>query len=541
MIELQRNSLVPHSKAQSDLRGLEQRASQQRYKYRRGINALPLPTAAQLLSSSAQYLSRLPHRYLLHVVITLTVPLALVLGQVSFRTSDMHQSPTAVPSLMLSDTLALAPISLDQQSSYQAPLGLSVGDPPLEWDESLPMPISLSGNPELLGPPVVPGSISGDVVRLRGGPGREYDELGRISGGSPIQIIGRFGEWLQIRESVNKPSFWVAAELVDVAEAAISIVPDVPQALIPVAPPAKVGTVIEEKLNLRDGPGTNYISLLQLASGQSVDLIQQYQDWLYVSAGEQSGWLKSEFLTIGENILARVPVAQTIPDANPALVGVINENKVNLRGGPGSVYAKSGTVDAGQEVSLLARHKDWYKVQLSNGTKAWIFSDLLRVPPMVNRRVPVTNNIPAPPTVRRTTTSRGGNPVNIPASGDVASFAVQFVGYRYAWGGTSPSRGFDCSGFVRYVYSQYGISLPHSSGGQYSSAYGSFVGSINNLAPGDLVFFVRTGGRGITHVGIYIGGGRMVHAMAPGLGVQVSSLWSDYWLGHYYGALRVNR
>ncbi|HEX9372819.1 MAG TPA: C40 family peptidase, partial [Roseiflexaceae bacterium] len=127
------------------------------------------------------------------------------------------------------------------------------------------------------------------------------------------------------------------------------------------------------------------------------------------------------------------------------------------------------------------------------------------------------------------------------ASGDVASYAVKFVGSRYAYGGTNP-RGFDCSGLTSYIYGKFGVGLPHNAGSQFSTRYGASVGSPDNLKPGDLVFFVRTGGhRGISHVALYIGGGRIVHAMTPRYGVQVSNVNDSYWASHYYGAIRPNR
>ena len=88
---------------------------------------------------------------------------------------------------------------------------------------------------------------------------------------------------------------------------------------------------------------------------------------------------------------------------------------------------------------------------------------------------------------------------------------------------------------------QYGVYLPHNAAAQWYSGQGVYVESINHLVPGDLVFFAGTSGAGISHVGIYVGGGRFVHAMMPGLGVQVSDLWEPYWLAHYYGAMRVYR
>ncbi|HEX5689963.1 MAG TPA: NlpC/P60 family protein, partial [Roseiflexaceae bacterium] len=299
----------------------------------------------------------------------------------------------------------------------------------------------------------------------------------------------------------------------------------------------------------RDGPGTNYIALTKLNAGSQLDLLERYQDWFHVGIpGGSDGWVRSDFLAINQGVTERVLVAEAIPDPNPALVGTITDNGVNLRKGPDSRYAKVGGVGAGATVALIGKYKDWFRVSLENGTKAWVFNDFLNTTERVIRRVPVSKDFPALPVVTRASaSSRAGtgasaNLANIPASGDVASYAVRFAGSRYKYGGTSPASGFDCSGFTSYVYSKFGVRLPHSSGAQFSTAYGARVGAMSNLQPGDLVFFVGTGGhRGISHVALYIGGGRIIHAMTPRYGVQVSNINERYWVSHYYGGLRVNR
>jgi cell wall-associated NlpC family hydrolase len=114
------------------------------------------------------------------------------------------------------------------------------------------------------------------------------------------------------------------------------------------------------------------------------------------------------------------------------------------------------------------------------------------------------------------------------------------VSARYVWGGAGPTA-FDCSGFTRYVYQQYGLDLPHSSAGQYSTNYGAMIANPADLRPGDIVFFVNTYKRGISHVGIYVGGGDVVQAMSPKLGVGVANLNGGYWAQHYYGGIRPAR
>ena len=113
-----------------------------------------------------------------------------------------------------------------------------------------------------------------------------------------------------------------------------------------------------------------------------------------------------------------------------------------------------------------------------------------------------------------------------PFGNRVVSYARHFLGIPYSWGGSSPRSGFDCSGLVRFVYSHFGIGLPHSSWADLG--HGRRV-SRGSLRPGDLVFFY-----GASHVGIYAGDGRFIDAPHTGARVRVSTM-HEY---AYYGARR---
>ena len=138
------------------------------------------------------------------------------------------------------------------------------------------------------------------------------------------------------------------------------------------------------------------------------------------------------------------------------------------------------------------------------------------------------------PVVSSPSISSAGGPTTTaaPASpyGGVVGIAMQYLGTPYVWAGASPS-GFDCSGFVMYVFAQVGVSLPHSSGAQYG--YGVGV-SQSELQPGDLVFF-----DGLGHVGIYIGGGQFIHSPHTGDVVKISSLGDSWYASTYVGARRI--
>ena len=115
----------------------------------------------------------------------------------------------------------------------------------------------------------------------------------------------------------------------------------------------------------------------------------------------------------------------------------------------------------------------------------------------------------------------------------IAATALEYVGCRYTWGGMSPETGFDCSGFVNYIYNLYGYSLERVAQNIYYSS-GSFVGW-DELQPGDILCF-GYGADSIGHVGLYIGNGQMVHASTYITGVIVTDL-SKY--GSFVGAKRL--
>ena len=114
--------------------------------------------------------------------------------------------------------------------------------------------------------------------------------------------------------------------------------------------------------------------------------------------------------------------------------------------------------------------------------------------------------------------------------GGTAGIAMQYLGIPYQWGGASPA-GFDCSGFVMYVYAQIGVSLPHNAAAQF--AYGTPV-SRSELQAGDIVFF-----NGLGHNGIYIGGDQFIHSPHTGDVVKISSLNDSWYAGTWYGAKRL--
>jgi cell wall-associated NlpC family hydrolase len=114
---------------------------------------------------------------------------------------------------------------------------------------------------------------------------------------------------------------------------------------------------------------------------------------------------------------------------------------------------------------------------------------------------------------------------------DVVATAKRYLGTPYRYGGSDP-QGFDCSGFVLYVFSRHGVSLPRSAEDQFKR-----LSSIRNPEPGDLVFY-NTFGSGVSHVGIFVGNNTFIHSPTTGKTVEYADMRIDYWKGAYRGARR---
>lgn len=524
------------SAADQDLAALQLRALRRRQRFARSAQHR---TFRQLLGSiSHSPLSQpraLPARLALHLLVALIVPLAILASQVPLQLPDVRIPATTSFDSPSSDVVVpLAPLPLESDANSDAP----VPDSNFSAIDALPM---TAIRPDLLKPQPVAAAVAAESANVRGGPGTNYDKVGDLTAGTRLQLLSQAGGWYQARGSDNR-IVWIAAELLDLPPGAADSLPEATS--IPVPPPAKVGFVAEEGLNLRDGPGQAYVGMLKLNANTQLDLLARYNDWLQVGTPDgKIGWVLGQYLSIAPGVTERVEVVTSIPEASPALLGRTSDRNVSLRGGPGTDYEKIGALGAGSQLDLLGRYADWFKVRTTQGAIGWVSNELVRVDDYISRRVPLVRTIPAlerPKPATQARSPRQAPPAPAAAAGNVVGYAMQFVGARYVWGASGPDA-FDCSGFTQYVYKQFGLNLPHSSAGQYSTNYGTMIADPADLRAGDIVFFVNTYKRGISHVGIYIGDGNVVQALSPKLGVGVANLNGGYWAQHYYGGIRPSR
>ncbi|MFM2308698.1 MAG: hypothetical protein RLY87_818 [Chloroflexota bacterium] len=491
-----------------------------------------IPSINTLLQRPERIVAFFSQRMVMHLLVVAIIPFALVISKTELVSliPDVGAAPALVDDGSTDFTIDVAPIT-DEFSGQ--------GDAPLTESEDLPVPLSLVSRNQTMAPVVVPVTVLADQAYMRNGPGTNYDPITRAKTGLELQVIGKYGDWYQVRERVDAPVFWMNGELLSLPENAANTIFDIFDKDVPPPPPPRTGTVLESGLTLRDGPGVNYVAITTLKLNGTVELIEIYQDWYHIGVDSTDGWVKAEYIDVSQSVLDRVITANTIPDASPELVGYVSGDNVNLRLGPSASHAKIGNVGNGLKLDLIGKYKDWVQVAYDK-KKAWIFKELLNTSAHVLRRVPTTTDFPALP-VAPLRNRTGNNGAGYSTSSDVANVALQYVGYRYTWGGTSPKSGFDCSGLMMYAFRQVGVSIPRLAASQYSSSNAVDI-SWDAMQPGDMMFFSNTSGRrGITHVSMYIGGGKMVHAMTPTYGVQISNINDSYWVKHFYGAARVKR
>jgi cell wall-associated NlpC family hydrolase len=266
---------------------------------------------------------------------------------------------------------------------------------------------------------------------------------------------------------------------------------------------AATGTVSTggSALRVRTEAGTTGSVVTTISDGTQVEVLSATDNgWYQISTNDTTGYVSGDYLKVSEEDAADLPVEQA-----PVYIKV-TVSSLNVRSGPGTDYDKVSSLSSGRVVKATELVDGWYHIE--NG---YVSADYV-------------TEIDA---TEATSSSKAQ---------DIVDFALSLVGCRYVYGGSSPS-GFDCSGFTKYVYSQFGYTINRTASTQLDNGVSV---SRDELQPGDLVMFKKgSGGTRASHVGLYIGNGKFVHASTSRVGVIVSSLSEAYYTTGFVGARRI--
>jgi len=269
--------------------------------------------------------------------------------------------------------------------------------------------------------------------------------------------------------------------------------------IVNAASTVRTGIISGSTVNLRKSPSTSSSVIAKLPKSTQVKVTSSSKNWYKVSYNGKTGYISRNFITIKSTTLG---------------TGTVATDALNVRSKANTSAKVLVKLERYAKVTLLTRSGTWYKVKTSRGITGWVSSTYISLKK----------------------TSRGDDSSQLSGGQVLVSYAKRFLGCNYSWGGTSPS-GFDCSGFTQYVYNHSNINLERTAASQ--AEQGSWV-SKSNLQAGDLVFFDTNGGHNrINHVGMYIGGGRFIHAASYHYGVITTDLSENYYANSYMTARRI--
>ena len=422
------------------------------------------------------------------------------------------------------------------------------------------------------------GKFNANSVNVRSGAGTSHSSIARGSKGDKAYILGIKDGWYKIifgekigyirsdyldltevpyenRESKNTPLFFKNGKSTGVTPSAAALKGTAPQppkeetSSKPTEQPKEESTASTPKgvkygiafvsgsgLRLRSKASTDSTIVDTASKNEVVVVLSKDGEWYKVIYDLQEGYMHSDYLKV-----------QTTGHAELGY-GKFNTSGVNVRSGSGTSYSSLTKGNKGEEAYILGIQNGWYRI-IFNGKIGYVRSDLLDL-----TETPYENKSSAKsPKFYRGGKSTGTEPSADALSGNtgssntgstgtsgsvtgnqIAAKAKQYLGVPYKWGGTTPS-GFDCSGFVYYVYRSMGINISRTIATMNSQ--GTKV-SKSDLQPGDIVIFQNTYKSGLSHVGIYVGDGKFIHAPSSGKVVSYADLYSNYYIEHYYGAVR---
>ena len=254
---------------------------------------------------------------------------------------------------------------------------------------------------------------------------------------------------------------------------------------------------VDSYLNVRT-EGTESSKMVgKMPKNAGCEILETVNGWCKIRSGEVSGYVKAEYLLTGDAAVAKAQEFLTE-------TATAKTSNLNVRKEPNTNSSVLIQIGEGEKLEVLEQLDGWVKVSVDSD-EGYVAADY----------VSVGKELPTAVTLKELYYGNGVSQTRI----DMVEYAKQFLGNPYVWGGTSLTKGTDCSGFTMSIYKHFGVSLPHSSRAQAN--YGTKV-SLSEAKPGDLVFY--SSGGSINHVAMYIGNGQVIHASTKKTGIKISNV-----------------
>lgn len=253
---------------------------------------------------------------------------------------------------------------------------------------------------------------------------------------------------------------------------------------------------VDNNLNVRAIPGEDGRLVGKLPKDAACEVIDSDGTWVHIKSGKVEGYVSCEYLLTGVKAKQRAEELVTT-------IATVTADSLKVRAEANVDSEVVTMVPNGEQLEVAASEGDWIRVYLDD-EEVFVYADFVQVDARLNTAITMTELL----------YGQGVSDVRV----DLCQYAKEFLGNPYVWGGTSLTKGADCSGFVLSVYKKYGVSLPHSSRAQANC--GTKI-TLAEAQPGDLIFYGK--GQTINHVAIYIGGGQVIHASSPKTGIRISN------------------
>ena len=261
------------------------------------------------------------------------------------------------------------------------------------------------------------------------------------------------------------------------------------------------GTVTADALRLRSTPAAEGEILATVSSGTNVVVLDEAEDgWYKVNYNSVEGYMSGEYLDVATKADTALGYGKVDADGST----------LNMRAGASTSFDSLCSIPSGTVLELEGIYEGWYKVTYAGNT-GYVSSDYITI-----TTEPATS-----------TSSALGE--------QIVALAKQYLGTPYVRGGNGPSS-FDCSGFTKYIYAQFGYTLNRTATDQLQNGVSV---SRDELQPGDLVFFKYNTSKPVSHVGIYIGNGEFIHASTNRYMVQIDQMNTGHYANVFVYARRI--